>query len=72
MDVSTRTVTLSITEEAWQMLCAFNAARNGSINNQADSAIRTGVATLVSRAPPTFQQNYVRALVGKAPQPPTT
>ncbi len=39
----TEEITLSITKEAADMLRAFTKARNGSIHNQADSVIKTGV-----------------------------
>lgn len=57
-NVRTEFVTLSITIEAADMLRAFTRARNGSIDNQADNALRAGIGRLLTEAPKQFQDRY--------------
>jgi hypothetical protein len=65
MNVETKTVELSLLVQTVTMLEAFTKARNGSINNQADSALRTGVEALVLSAPRAFRDEYERILAAE-------
>lgn len=61
-DIETKPVSLSLTAETVRMLKAFTAARNGSIHNQADSVIRSGINVKLAEAPEVFRERYLRAL----------
>lgn len=65
MNVATKIMQLSLTGETANQLRAFTEARNGSIHNQADAAIRRGIKELVADAPEAFRQRYHAILKGK-------
>lgn len=58
MDIQTEQLVLSLPAETARRLRAFTAARNGSIHNQAASAIEAGIAELVEESPAVFQDRY--------------
>lgn len=62
MNIKTEYVELSLISETVLMLKAFTKARNGSLHNQADSALRKGIAAHVADAPESFQANYRKYL----------
>jgi len=64
MKTGTETVTLSLTGDTANMLRAFTRARNGSMHNQADAAIREGIYVMLGQSPAIFQQRYAEAYVG--------
>lgn len=66
MDIQTEVIELSITSEAADMLRAFTKARNGSLHNVADAAIRGGILAMLKDAPVSFHDAYFAAL----PNPP--
>ena len=69
MDAETNSIELHLTAETTRCLRAFAVARNGSIHNQADAALRVGIERLVSEAPESFRERYRRLLTPKQEEP---
>lgn len=55
MDVKTEVLELNVTRDVADMLRDFAAARNGSIHNVADSALRRGLQRLFAESPNGFR-----------------
>jgi len=68
MDIQTEQITLSVTTEAADMLRAFTAARNGSMHNVADAAIKRGLSEMRDEAPHTFRVRYRQHLEDSNPE----
>ncbi len=62
MDIETETLSLSVTKETARMLRAFTKVSNGSIHNQADAAIRKGIAAACAAAPLPFVRKFLAEL----------
>lgn len=65
-DATTETVELSLTREVADMLRALNTARNGSLHNTANAALRRGINVELALGPESLRDRYTAAIQGAA------